>query len=182
MGEVFNEVFETKAQRDLSPVPLGVFGTPDLIAINVATSQIIIGDFKSAKATAFSYRFKGDRSYQNEAQLGTYIPGIMDKLRQCGINLKIEESSLLYIRKDEHKMVTHSYDPKNAISAAQNYWRDTAIAFLDTLESGGSQLPGAKPPMKWMCDYCSVFDNKTECNPIVDIESFIGEAVQGELL
>jgi hypothetical protein len=179
MSNIIKEGFIETASEELikqCPIPLGVFGTPDGIILDVKAKGIIIPDFKTTNGKAFSYKLKGSRSYTHEVQLGTYLPGILGMLKHIGCDWEVQESSLIYIRKDDNALCTHNYDPALAMEAARTYWKNFGRELGNYIKSGGTQMPTveiASGANKWMCNYCSMFKSKTECNSVTDIGQFL---------
>lgn len=186
MSKIMKEAYlKTGAKIEDSPIPLGVFGTPDGVIIDVADGKVIIPDFKSSNERAYNFKVKGSRSFTHEVQLGAYLPGIVGLLKKAGLDVVVGEASIVYINKSDYSLCTHSYDPALAQQSAESYWRDFATELGKFVKSGGTMLPAANPPEKWMCNYCSMFKDKTHCNGINDINEFMNDpsrVEQGNLL
>ena len=176
MSKVMKEAYlATGAKIEESPIPLGVFGTPDGVVIDVTNKKLIVPDFKSSNERAFNYKVKGSRSFTHEVQLGAYLPGIIGLLKKSGMNVELGESCIIYINKSDYSLCTHAYDPVLAQESANTYWSQFATELGKFVKSGGTMLPPATPPEKWMCNYCSMFKDKTECNGITDVSQFLNQ-------
>ena len=183
MSKFMKEAYlATGAELEKCPIPLGVFGTPDGVIIDVKDKKLIVPDFKSSNERAFSYKVKGSRSYTHEVQLGAYLPGIAGLLRKAGFDVEIKEASIIYIQKSDYSLCTHNYDPVLAQESAKTYWQEFATELGNFVKSGGTILPVGNPPEKWMCNYCSLFKDKTECNGFVDIQQFLNQGGVGKPL
>ena len=183
LSKVMKEAYlATGATIEKCPIPLGVFGTPDGVIIDVTKQQLIVPDFKSSNERAFSFKVKGSRSFTHEVQLGAYLPGIQGLLCKAGLNVDIEEASIIYINKTDYSLCTHNYDPMLATEAAKTYWQDFATTLGEFVKGGGTILPVGDPPEKWMCNYCSLFKDKSSCNEFVDIGQFLNQEGKGAKL
>lgn len=151
----------------------GVYGTPDGIIIDVENKAVLIPDYKSANERSFKFKMNGSRSFTHEVQVGTYLPGITGMLKKLGIDMEVKEAAIVYIQKSDYQLCIHSYDPALAIESARSYWRDFAMHHANFVSSSGTKLPDGNPPEKWMCDYCSVFTGKTQCNSCTDLSQFL---------
>jgi len=187
--DLFEERNKDTEHKVTSPIPLCVFGTPDAIIYDFSTNSLLIPDFKSTNGRSFSYKVKGSKSLPNMIQLGTYIESIVSKLKSTGMNIDIEEASIIYIDKDDYfnkgklSLCTHLYSAESISSAAQTYWKNAGDALYDFVSSLGTIMPStqiATGSNKWMCNYCSIFKDKTECNKAIDLvtlKELKGEAI-----
>lgn len=189
-GRVMKKAFSEANDNDESiesPVPLHVFGTADFIGIEPRKKKLLFADFKTANSRSFAMKKKGNRSNNYAVQVGSYLPGVYEMFSSLGMVKDFEEVSILYVNKDDMALCSHNYNEDHLIPIANAYWTQVAIEFAAFIASGGTILPEAAPPEKWMCNYCNVFKNNTECIACGDSETLMRlvesrKVVQNDLL
>lgn len=169
-GPVMEAAYAKTSNGAESPVPLVVHGTPDFIGIHVARRKLMFADFKTSNERAFAMKKKGNRSNQYAVQIGSYLPGIYEVFKSIGMPTDFDEISIIYINKADRSLVTHVYDENYLIPMARGYWEQVAMEFGKFVASGMTIFPKAAPQEDWMCNYCSVFNNITECQRANDYD------------